>query len=563
MNLLLAFVLLAGVDPPKEAVIVDNAVAIDGDTIAVVVNAWPQPFTRMLVRIQGIDSPELHSKDPVKRAAAQKAKTDLAAMIAGQQVKLESIGRDKYFRLLAKVVAGGVDCGAEQLRRKNAVPYSGGRKNLSGRVMNALPPTIDISGHSVALNPDEDNTAVIQAAVDSFNGGTGTITLPEGLWGVCGTINLPSNITFAGKGDTKTILFRRALADGGFFNGPIIGGGGDGRWVGSEGKSRADNVRVHDIGTLYSPGSDGGVNSKCIWFENGTSILVYNVRLEGGAYEGLVGGSWARNVIVTRCTAVNCGNGGRFYTLSTAGFNVMSIGTNYNDCTAVGCGQGWELGNTRTSLLRCVADEAGSGEPSMAFNIGSSVAGVYDCSIVNCRSRGFSSALGIGNGNGRLAKVTIRGNVFIDGSVSFMGGKPDNIVPHNDQGPDTYGSTIDGNTFIFTQANNDGSCGYNTGPAAGGEIYGREPLTVSDNVFVFAPGIQQSTPVIYTAGKVPAKQNWLRNWIIGIDTAGRGDLAVFSNNANVSGPGNIEATGNRAFFGNPPVERIVDFRREN
>jgi micrococcal nuclease len=102
----------------------------DGDTLTVKIpSVHPLLGENISVRILGIDAPELRSDSPCERQMAQKAKEELKEILAeGGRIDLESIGRDKYFRVLAKVTVDGRDVADMMLRRGLAVPYDGGTR---------------------------------------------------------------------------------------------------------------------------------------------------------------------------------------------------------------------------------------------------------------------------------------------------------------------------------------------------------------------------------------------------------------------------------------------------
>lgn len=78
---------------------------IDGDTIIVTAEPWPLQRVDVSVRLRGIDSPEIHSKCPDVRQAAERALSALSQMTSTSNVVLlAEISRDKYFgRVVADV----------------------------------------------------------------------------------------------------------------------------------------------------------------------------------------------------------------------------------------------------------------------------------------------------------------------------------------------------------------------------------------------------------------------------------------------------------------------------
>jgi endonuclease YncB( thermonuclease family) len=114
---------------PVEA---DLVAVIDGDTVMVNARPWPQQTISVLVRIRGIDTPELHAKCDSARQLALAAKDVLAeALAAGDgKLTLSDISGDKYFgRVVADVAfANGHDAASVMLAAGLARPYDGGKK---------------------------------------------------------------------------------------------------------------------------------------------------------------------------------------------------------------------------------------------------------------------------------------------------------------------------------------------------------------------------------------------------------------------------------------------------
>lgn len=107
----------------------------DGDTFTVDVPQWlVAPGAEVVaknvsVRIAGIDCPEIHDPNPLIRNAATVAKLQAESLLKGGKVVLRDPKRDKYFRLNAQVLAGGVDVGKSLIDAKLAKPYDGGTKS--------------------------------------------------------------------------------------------------------------------------------------------------------------------------------------------------------------------------------------------------------------------------------------------------------------------------------------------------------------------------------------------------------------------------------------------------
>lgn len=93
-----------------------RAEVIDGDTIRV---------AGRVIRIRGIDAPEMHGKCAAEVALAQAAAARLRQLVAGGVVVVET-GRDRYRRALATIYdPAGRDLGAALITAGLARPYNG------------------------------------------------------------------------------------------------------------------------------------------------------------------------------------------------------------------------------------------------------------------------------------------------------------------------------------------------------------------------------------------------------------------------------------------------------
>lgn len=102
-----------------------NVRAVDGDTLHVRTEIFPSVYYEGLVRIRGIDSAELKGKCAAEIAKAKEAKAQLSALVA-KGVTLENVGRDKFGRLLARVVTvDGQDIAARMIGMGLARAYDG------------------------------------------------------------------------------------------------------------------------------------------------------------------------------------------------------------------------------------------------------------------------------------------------------------------------------------------------------------------------------------------------------------------------------------------------------
>lgn len=102
----------------------------DGDTITVNITDYPPLIgEHIAVRINGIDTPELHGTTGALHDKAVQAKSLVASMCpAGSVITLKDVGRDKYFRIDAEVLCSGVNVGQKLIDAGLAHPYDGGTK---------------------------------------------------------------------------------------------------------------------------------------------------------------------------------------------------------------------------------------------------------------------------------------------------------------------------------------------------------------------------------------------------------------------------------------------------
>jgi micrococcal nuclease len=101
----------------------------DGDTFTIAKrmgNVW----YKFQVRVNGIDCPEIKSKDPNEKHVALQVKEYVASLILRKQVFVKNIQKDKYGRLLSDVFIDDLklDLAQHLLEKHYAVSYDGGTK---------------------------------------------------------------------------------------------------------------------------------------------------------------------------------------------------------------------------------------------------------------------------------------------------------------------------------------------------------------------------------------------------------------------------------------------------
>tara|TARA_B100000073_G_scaffold348457_1_gene367427 strand:- start:9508 stop:9963 length:456 start_codon:yes stop_codon:yes gene_type:complete len=104
----------------------------DGDTITIA-NKLPikdSPVYRFSVRLNGIDTPEIKSKEEAEKELAKKARDFLSEKILGKNVELKDVKSEKYGRILATVYYNHQDMNQMMIDNGHAQPYDGGTKHI-------------------------------------------------------------------------------------------------------------------------------------------------------------------------------------------------------------------------------------------------------------------------------------------------------------------------------------------------------------------------------------------------------------------------------------------------
>lgn len=111
---------------PVTATVVE---VIDGDSFRASAEVWPGYSVAVIVRIRGIDAPEMRGRCSGEKRAAQSARETLARLL-GTRVVLANVAGAKYYgRVLADVTTpDGLAVADAMLGEETARPYSGGRR---------------------------------------------------------------------------------------------------------------------------------------------------------------------------------------------------------------------------------------------------------------------------------------------------------------------------------------------------------------------------------------------------------------------------------------------------
>ena len=106
----------------------------DGDTCTCVFDTFGLGLFRHQIRLSGVDTPELKSKNPDEKAAAILVRDFVAGLILGKIVDLKCEGSDKYGRILGTITvqampeAPAICINTLLVEKKMARSYDGGTK---------------------------------------------------------------------------------------------------------------------------------------------------------------------------------------------------------------------------------------------------------------------------------------------------------------------------------------------------------------------------------------------------------------------------------------------------
>jgi len=102
----------------------------DGDTIKVNIKDIPELFGQKIsVRVKGIDTAEIRSKNKCEKSKAQEAKKIVYMQLSNaKKINLKNCIRGKYFRIVCDVEYDNKNIATKLLHKNLAVRYQGGKK---------------------------------------------------------------------------------------------------------------------------------------------------------------------------------------------------------------------------------------------------------------------------------------------------------------------------------------------------------------------------------------------------------------------------------------------------
>ena len=103
----------------------------DGDTVTFdIPKVHPLLGKSISIRVMGVDTPELRTKDKCEKAKGKIAKKLVRALLKdSKRIDLKNIKRGKYFRIVADVYHDGKSLKDSLIKNKLAYPYDGGSKS--------------------------------------------------------------------------------------------------------------------------------------------------------------------------------------------------------------------------------------------------------------------------------------------------------------------------------------------------------------------------------------------------------------------------------------------------
>lgn len=102
----------------------------DGDTLTVNIPNVPALIGKKIsVRVHGIDTPEVKTKNQCEKEAGRMARNLVTSTLKNaKSIELHNVQRDKYFRILADVMVDGKSLKDVLLKNNLAYAYDGGTK---------------------------------------------------------------------------------------------------------------------------------------------------------------------------------------------------------------------------------------------------------------------------------------------------------------------------------------------------------------------------------------------------------------------------------------------------
>lgn len=102
---------------------------VDGDTVDVEIDLGFDVTIKQRLRLKGIDTPETKTKNKEEKELGLKAKRITEECIrCAKSIVIRTHKDDKYGRMLAEIIADGINVNQKLIDEGFAVPYDGGKK---------------------------------------------------------------------------------------------------------------------------------------------------------------------------------------------------------------------------------------------------------------------------------------------------------------------------------------------------------------------------------------------------------------------------------------------------
>lgn len=112
-------------------IIINKVISVyDGDTIRADIKGFPAIIGENIgIRLAGIDTPEMTSKNPELKRLAIEARDFLKGKIKNAKcIELKRVKRGKYFRIVGDLFLDNEDIAEALIKKGLAVKYNGGKK---------------------------------------------------------------------------------------------------------------------------------------------------------------------------------------------------------------------------------------------------------------------------------------------------------------------------------------------------------------------------------------------------------------------------------------------------
>ena len=101
----------------------------DGDTMTLLIDTGFDIHTKQKVRLYGIDTPELRTRNKKEKALAKDVRDYLREMLQGKFVEINSREKGKYGRYLVDIYYNNMHINQHLIEKGYAKSYFGGKKN--------------------------------------------------------------------------------------------------------------------------------------------------------------------------------------------------------------------------------------------------------------------------------------------------------------------------------------------------------------------------------------------------------------------------------------------------